>query len=523
MSHTSGTYLGALLLTSLAACGGGSVGRPPPPPGGAEVAVTVHPPSIDLAPRGATTFAAAVVNAVNTAVSWTVQPSGCGDITSAGAYTAPGSTGTCTVVATSVADDTKSGTATVTVTTPPAGRTFNVGPTRTYTTLGAVQGLVGAGDLVLVDGNTTYAGGVVLSASGAPGAPITYRGVRVAGNRPVISGGTNTVEITGSHVVMEGFDLTGGSSRCLFQHGDDNTLRDSVVHGCSTHGILGADADSGSFLMEYVEVYGSGSGTNYHQIYLATDEARYPGAVFRMQHCYVHDANGGNSVKSRAGRNEIYYNWIEGGTYHELELIGADNTEPGVREDSDVVGNVLRKVGSTFYVARFGADYGDGVTGQSKGRFRFVNNTVLTAAGASAVFRLFGGIESLEAHNNVFHAPGAAVNLYREAEALWVSGATTIFGSNNWVTTGSTNVPAGWTGTLTGADPGFADLAGQDLTPGAGSPLRGAGGAAPAFDAHPFPGPLFPPAYSPPARAIGTTPVARPLNGTIDIGAYEAP
>jgi len=523
MSHTFRMLRGALLLGALAACGGGSVARSPSPPAGAEVGVTVQPPSIDLAPRGTTTFAASVINAINTAVSWTVSPPGCGAVSSRGAYTAPGSEGTCTVVATSDADTTKFGTATVTVATPPAGRTFNVGPTRTYTTLGAVQGLVGAGDLVLVDGNATYAGGVVLSASGAPGSPITYRGVRINGNRPVISGGTNTVEITGSHVVVEGFDLTGGSSRCLFQHGDDNTLRDSVVHGCTNHGILGADADSGSFLMEYVEVYGSGSGIRYHQIYLATDQARYPSAVFRMQHCYVHDSTGGNSVKSRAGRNELYYNWIEGGTYHELELAGADNTEAGVREDSDVVGNVFRKVGSTFYVARFGSDYGDGVTAQSNGRFRFVNNTVITAADASAVFRLFGGIESLEAHNNVFYAPGAGVNLYRDVEAIWVGGSATIAGSNNWVTTGSTNVPAGWTGTLTGADPGFANLAGNDLAPGTGSPLREAGGSAPAFATHPFANPLFPPACSPPARTVGTSPVARPANGTIDLGAYEAP
>ena len=34
--------------------------------------------------------------------------------------------------------------------------------------------------------------------------------------------------------------------------------------------------------------------------------------------------NGGNAVKSRAQRNEIYYNWIEGAVYHELELIGPD-------------------------------------------------------------------------------------------------------------------------------------------------------------------------------------------------------
>ena len=112
-------------------------------------------------------------------------------------------------------------------------------------------------------------------------------------------------------------------------------------------------------LMEYVEVHHTGNGTSQHQVYMATDEVAHPGAVFRMQHCYLHDANGGNNVKSRAERNEIYFNWIEGAMYHELELIGPDPNGAAVgwtidlkREDSDVVGNVLKKTATTF-VARF--------------------------------------------------------------------------------------------------------------------------------------------------------------------------
>src|SRR6185436_5833994 len=87
---------------------------------------------------------------------------------------------------------------------------------------------------------------------------------------------------------------------------------------------------------------------------MATDEVAHPGAVFRLQHSYVHDSdfnnagNGGNLIKSRAERNEIYYNWLENAFYHELELIGPDPngaqagwTEALKREDSDVVGNVI--------------------------------------------------------------------------------------------------------------------------------------------------------------------------------------
>ena len=85
-----------------------------------------------------------------------------------------------------------------------------------------------------------------------------------------------------------------------------------------------------------------------------------------------------------------------------------------VAGDPDVVGNLFIRKGSNanFYVVRFG---GDG-TGQSWGRYRFVNNTVVS--GSSSVFRLFDGIGSLEAHNNVFYRSGGAVSLVRTAESF---------------------------------------------------------------------------------------------------------
>ncbi len=299
--------------------------------------------------------------------------------------------------------------------------------------------------------------------------------------------------------------------------------RDLSIHGCAAHGILGADDDSGSLTLEYSEIYDCGSGTTQHCIYMATDEVTHPGSVFRMQHNYVHDTNGGNAVKSRAQRNEIYFNWIEDGTFHELELIGPDpaggNAIPGVREDSDVVGNVLRKT-NTFSVVRFG---GDG-TGASEGRYRFAFNTVLTQPGGGAVFRLFDPLESVEMHGNVFHgANGAPVNLLREVEAVWVAGRV-VGGNRNWVTTGSTNVPPEWTSTFSGTDPGFANVSLLDLRPAAGAPLRNAGPASTSSPAgHPFPSPLFPPALTPPQHAAippGSA-IPRPADGPLDIGAFE--
>ena len=83
------------------------------------IAVTISPKTATVAAGGTQTFTDTVTGTTNTAVTWSVQEtSGCGSITTAGVYTAPAAAATCHVVATSVADATRSDTATVTVTAP---------------------------------------------------------------------------------------------------------------------------------------------------------------------------------------------------------------------------------------------------------------------------------------------------------------------------------------------------------------------------------------------------------------------
>ncbi|WP_437777279.1 right-handed parallel beta-helix repeat-containing protein [Sorangium sp. So ce1097] len=400
-----------------------------------------------------------------------------------------------------------------------AGTVYRVGPTRTYKTLADVASRLSPGDVVEVDGNATYPGDVWLKKGGTATSKVTIRGVRVNGKRPVLRGGTNTIQLNANHIVMEGFDVTGGTSRCIFTHGHDLTIRDTVVHDCPAHGILGADSDSGSLTLEYVEVYRCGAGETKHPIYIATDESTYPGAVFRMQHSYIHDANGGNAVKSRAERNEIYHNWIEGGYWKELELIGPDGQDPSLaREDSDVVGNVFRKT-RTQYVVRVG---GDG-TGETNGRYRFVNNTFLLAPGSKAAIHLHFGVESIELHNNVFHrAGGGSVEVLRD-QAKWATGRAIVKGVNNAVPTG-TAVPAGFAGTLTVNDPGFTSLANRDVSLISTSPLRNAGvSTIQGIAGREIRSPLALPQFHPPKAALAApgTALRRTAVGAVDIGAFE--
>jgi hypothetical protein len=84
------------------------------------VSVVLTPGSASLPPNGTLQFSVQVSNSSNTAVTWSLSPA-LGSISSTGLYTAPASFPTSsavTVTATSVADPTKSSSATVTLTPP---------------------------------------------------------------------------------------------------------------------------------------------------------------------------------------------------------------------------------------------------------------------------------------------------------------------------------------------------------------------------------------------------------------------
>ncbi len=125
--------------------GCGSAGAlPPPPPPPPSIAVTVTPANGSVLLGNQTPFTATVTNTTDTTVSWSVNSlSGgnatLGTITSAGIYTAPidlPSSATVQVTATSHADPTKSGSATLAIT---SDITLNLTPNPASVELGATQ------------------------------------------------------------------------------------------------------------------------------------------------------------------------------------------------------------------------------------------------------------------------------------------------------------------------------------------------------------------------------------------------
>lgn len=408
--------------------------------------------------------------------------------------------------------------------------TFQVGIQRQYASIEEVLPMLGPGDVVEVDGGWNYPGGFSLDNSGSEKAKITIRGIRVNGQRPRIVGvngkkGGALVALRGNHCVLEGFDISAAGDalvgRGLYVVADDVLVRDCVVHDSAVTGIASSDR-SGSLRLEDVEVHHCGKGDREHQIYIGTDNAVYPKAVFHMEFCYVHDGIGGNNVKSRASRTELHYNWIESAFYHELDLIGADpkgqaqGTEGAVREDAEVVGNVLvHPEYGKGNIARLGTDN----TGQSNGRYRFVGNTVVLSVGqkpGKEIFRTHGGIESIEVSNNVFIAAGRFLSV----------GLPPVHtaGQNNWFSTGSRGIPVEWTKTLYGSDPLIGTQGSQLFVPLKGSPLKGAASypskPVPGFE---FPKPLERPGFLPPQRdSFSRASAHRPRPSAADLGALES-
>jgi len=80
-----------------------------------EVSITIQPEDITLDQGAVHQFSATLTGTVNKNITWSLDPEDGGTITDGGLYTAPNAAGTYTVIATSVADPTRSAEATVTV------------------------------------------------------------------------------------------------------------------------------------------------------------------------------------------------------------------------------------------------------------------------------------------------------------------------------------------------------------------------------------------------------------------------
>jgi len=173
-------------------------------------------------------------------------------------------------------------------------------------------------------------------------------------------------------------------------------------------------------------------------------------------------------------------NWIEGGS-RQLDLVDATG-DPAIHQDVGyqntwVYGNVLieREGDGNNQIVHFGGDSGQEASYRN-GTLHFYHNTVVShRTGATTMFRLSSPTATVDCRNNLFHVTSRKGRI-----ALMNTQGRLVLG-RNWMTRGWVKSVSAFEGQwediqepLSGAHPGFRDLAANDFQLLATSPCKGA-------------------------------------------------
>ena len=399
-----------------------------------------------------------------------------------------------------------------------AGATvYRVGPGEVHATVSEVAERLEPGDVVEVTGDITDS--FVLSRHGRHDAPITVRGaVRAVDGRlvrPAVilnNRDTHGITVTGDWNVIEGLDISGASSTswiegtAIFYKCRNLLIRNCRIHHCR-QGVLGHYIETGHITIEFSEFEANGGraahGSEMHSLYL---RSAAPGAVATVEHCWFHDATGGNFLKSRYPRNVIRYNWFESPFYTAVYITDFLTLDDESRQlahgslypmHSDIVGNVFFQgwsPGDRFALMRLGGEREEAAG--TEGDFHVAHNLFVTTRRAlpgvpddsGTHMRVSGNVESVRLYNNVFMEMGVESSALFSRGAVWENvpataafrqrrghGEPIVEGANNWASVKATLVPDEPAGTLRGVNPMFRDFLNLDFRPAKDSPLAGAG------------------------------------------------
>jgi hypothetical protein len=369
---------------------------------------------------------------------------------------------------------------------PASAATLSVGPGKTYATPCRAIAVAKSGDLIEITGNTTYSGDVC----GIYASNITIRGVN--GRPKIAAAGKNAMGkaiwvVVGSNVTIDNVEMYGAkvadkNGAALRLEGTNFTLRNSFLHD-NENGILSGVNTASNILIEYTEFGHNGYGDGYsHNLYIGNAGS----LTFRYN--YSHDANVGHNLKSRARTNMIAYNRFSSGVAgstatgkpsYEIDLPNAGT--------SYVIGNVIQQPASHNNPTMLA--YGEeGATNPAQDLY-VVNNTFLNDDASRGTFVMIGSQVTKPAllQNNIFGGTGTL----------------------------STQVSAVQKTNYRSVAPGFVNRAAWDLRPLANALVTNAG-SVPGVSATGIS-----------LKAVGqykhvASGTARPVLGTIDIGAYEA-
>jgi hypothetical protein len=434
---------------------------------------------------------------------------------------------------------------------------YHVGPGQVYVNVGDVAWeTLQAGDTVYIHARPTpYYEKWVLNRVGTANSPITVRGVPDAnGALPIIHGegattrtqldywneergilkigGSNKpADGTPSYIMVEnlhfrrargGFSGRSGASTyednasgIFVEKGNHITVRNCILED-SGNGLFVASATT-DMVIEGNYIFGNGNvGSAYeHNTYTEAQGILYQFNRFGP----LCSGCSGNNLKDRSSGTVIRYNWIESGN-RQMDLVDAEGSAVIVADpaylQTYVYGNVLIEPegAGNSQIVHFGGD--SGTVADYRGTLYFWNNTLVsTRAGNTTLLRLSTNAQTAEVWNNILYVTATGNRL-----ALSDSSGTVHYGGNLYKS-GISASHSGVTGSVTNAggnvvfsNPGFVAEALQDFHLLESSPARNKAVSLP------FAATAFPLMYE---YLKHQSPVARPADASLDIGAFEYP
>ena len=222
-----------------------------------------------------------------------------------------------------------------------------------------------------------------------------------------IAGGKAGIVTGGNNIVLKNLDISGVTAAdgngAGVRYDQGTLILDNVSLHNNQNGILGAPDPNGSITIESSNIYDNGTSIgNTHNIYIGDV------AQFTLTGSYIHDANVGHEVKSRAENNAITDNVIadnRGTSSYSIDLPNGGNAV--------ITGNVIEQGlnGQNHVINAYGEEgnlhVGTAVT--------FSNNTILndSSTGAGPLWANNGAIIT-GTGNSAYNLPslGTAVGAF---------------------------------------------------------------------------------------------------------------
>jgi hypothetical protein len=315
-----------------------------------------------------------------------------------------------------------------------------------------------AGDIVEVD-PATYNEVKRWTVSGTAAKPIVIRGV--GGARPIFDATNQVVDgvlphpravfqVEGDYITLENLEFRNArngdnGAGIRVTSGNNATVRNCRITFCD----MGMMSDNNSNLVVEASEIASNGTSLYdgfsHNFYLGGNSAT-------IRFCYIHDSLFGQNFKTRAHYTELLFNYIADSQDGEVGLVDAAETG-ATNSHAVMIGNiVISKPRLSGYNSGRFIQFGQDSGGQHNGTLFAFNNTLIAGDGRIQFLSANVTNATIVAENNIFYGSGQLVG---------TTGGG-VRGTNNWAQT-SASIPASFSATTGGTDPGFVNRAMRDL------------------------------------------------------------